>query len=263
MEERGNKKNQVLLTVLGVATLLVAVIGATFAYFSASTVGGNSGADAIQATTAAYGAGTVTFEGGNNTLRVGTVDLPAAENGTDYKYLLKFTYTTTATTTQNISIDWFGLGTGSTVTNSFCRYAATQNATQCATDGMTGTCDGTPAANSTGCAGTWTAYVDVTNDVTYKLYSCTSAGYAGTSGNLAAKTTTIDAGCTEVTGGASGAIPANATSPRLHTSSSINVAAGSTTYYALELVIHNQTTTQDYNQGKTFEGGIKVSALSN
>ena len=263
MEERGNKKNQVLLTVLGVATLLVAVIGATFAYFSASTVGGNTGANAIQATTAAYGAGTVTFEGGNNTLRIGTVDLPEAENGTDYKYLLKFQYTTTATTAQNISIDWFGLGSGETVTNSFCRYAATQNATQCAAADMTGTCDGTPAANSTSCSGTWAPYVDVSTDVTYTLYSCTASGYAGTSGNLVAKTTTIDAECTEVEGGASGAIPANATSPRLHTSTEINVAAGSTTYYALELVIHNKVDQQDYNQGKTFEGGIKVTSLSN
>ena len=264
MEERGNKKNQVLLTVLGVATLLVAVIGATFAYFSASTVGGNTGANAIQATTAAYGAGTVTFEGGNNTLRLGTVDLPQAENGVDYKYLLKFSYTTTSTAPVNyIAINWYGLGAGNSVTNNFCRYAATQDATQCAAAGMTGTCDGTPAANSTGCSGTWVPYVDVSNDVTYTLYKCTQTAYGNTTSNLAAKTTSIDPGCTEVTGGASGAIPADGSTDTLHSVSKFDVGGAGTTYYALEMVIHNQTAKQDYNQGKTFEGGIYVNAMGN
>ena len=34
--EKGNDKNTVLLTVIGIATLLVAIVGATFAYFTAS-----------------------------------------------------------------------------------------------------------------------------------------------------------------------------------------------------------------------------------
>ena len=34
------KKNTILLTVIAVATLLVAVVGATFAYFTASTTTG-------------------------------------------------------------------------------------------------------------------------------------------------------------------------------------------------------------------------------
>ena len=36
MEERGNNANKVLLTVIGIAVLVVATIGATFAYFSAT-----------------------------------------------------------------------------------------------------------------------------------------------------------------------------------------------------------------------------------
>ena len=37
-----SKTNTLLLTVIGVATLLVAVIGATFAYFTAQVGGGES-----------------------------------------------------------------------------------------------------------------------------------------------------------------------------------------------------------------------------
>ena len=42
MKEKNNKTNTLLLTVIAVATLMVAVIGATFAYFTASTSGGES-----------------------------------------------------------------------------------------------------------------------------------------------------------------------------------------------------------------------------
>lgn len=40
--KENNKTNTLLLTVIAVATLMVAVIGATFAYFTASTTGGES-----------------------------------------------------------------------------------------------------------------------------------------------------------------------------------------------------------------------------
>lgn len=46
------KKNTVLLTVIAVATLLVAVVGATFAYFTATTAGeNNQGTTGVQTTT--------------------------------------------------------------------------------------------------------------------------------------------------------------------------------------------------------------------
>lgn len=47
----GNRTNTLLLTVIGVATLLVAVIGATFAYFTANITGGE------ETTTITVGAG--------------------------------------------------------------------------------------------------------------------------------------------------------------------------------------------------------------
>lgn len=46
------KKNTILLTVIAVATLLVAVVGATFAYFTATTnPDGNGGTDTVNTTT--------------------------------------------------------------------------------------------------------------------------------------------------------------------------------------------------------------------
>ena len=60
MEEKGKKGNQVLLTVIGVATLLIAMVGATFAYFTANSVTGNADTNNISAQTAQYGDTTVT-----------------------------------------------------------------------------------------------------------------------------------------------------------------------------------------------------------
>ncbi len=48
-----NKKNTILLTVIAVATLLVAVVGATFAYFTASGAQGTTGAVTVSTGTAA------------------------------------------------------------------------------------------------------------------------------------------------------------------------------------------------------------------
>ena len=59
------KKNTMLLTVIAVATLLVAVVGATFAYFSLSVTGG------AQTTTAKASTGklpVITLAQGENTL---------------------------------------------------------------------------------------------------------------------------------------------------------------------------------------------------
>lgn len=56
------KGNTVLLTVIAVATLLVAVVGATFAYFTAS-VAGNDTASSVVVKTAQIG--TITYTNGN------------------------------------------------------------------------------------------------------------------------------------------------------------------------------------------------------
>lgn len=59
----GKKGNTVLLTVIAVATLLVAVVGATFAYFTAS-VSGNDTASSVIVKTAEIG--TITYTNGTN-----------------------------------------------------------------------------------------------------------------------------------------------------------------------------------------------------
>ncbi len=56
------KRNTILLTVIAIATLLVAVVGATFAYFTASTQTTNTGNSANVTTNELNGA-TITFNG--------------------------------------------------------------------------------------------------------------------------------------------------------------------------------------------------------
>ena len=58
MEDNKNKQNTLLLTVIAVATLLVAVIGATFAYFTANV--SNSNTSTVQVTGAEL---TISYEG--------------------------------------------------------------------------------------------------------------------------------------------------------------------------------------------------------
>ena len=62
MNENGGKNNTILLTVIAIATLLVVVTGATFAYFAA-VVSGNENASSIQITAAQNGT-TITASGG-------------------------------------------------------------------------------------------------------------------------------------------------------------------------------------------------------
>lgn len=62
MNENGGKNNTILLTVIAIATLLVVVTGATFAYFAA-VVRGNDTASSIQITAASTGQN-IHFSGG-------------------------------------------------------------------------------------------------------------------------------------------------------------------------------------------------------
>lgn len=62
MNENGGKNNTILLTVIAIATLLVVVTGATFAYFAA-VVRGNENASSISITAASEGT-KIAFSGG-------------------------------------------------------------------------------------------------------------------------------------------------------------------------------------------------------
>ena len=79
---RGRKKTM-LLTVIAVATLLVAVVGATFAYFSLSVSGE---ATATQAAVKTPSASTVTLTGSNKNLhlQVNAVDMAQSGQGVYY-----------------------------------------------------------------------------------------------------------------------------------------------------------------------------------
>lgn len=99
------KNNTVLLTVIGIATLLVAVVGATFAYFSAQLSGTESQSTmVIQATNG----GSSTLDGGDaitveniypkdeawvNKKLVVSYDNQSAAAGTKYKYNVGLHYT--------------------------------------------------------------------------------------------------------------------------------------------------------------------------
>ena len=114
------KKNVVLLSVIAVATLLITVVGATFAYYAAQITGNPTGNSVEITSTDGF---TITYDGGN-TIEDSNI-LPGwksqneysmtVSNGTDYdvKYTIKWTavtnglaesdqknltYTTTATT---------------------------------------------------------------------------------------------------------------------------------------------------------------------
>lgn len=93
-----NRGQSIFLSVVGIATLLVAIVGATFAYFSI-TVTGNENASSIHVTTAQLG--DVTFSGtgaeisvdnaypGWNDSRQFTISTAAGSNGT-IQYQINF-----------------------------------------------------------------------------------------------------------------------------------------------------------------------------
>lgn len=62
MNENGGKSSTILLTVIGIATLLVVVVGATFAYFAAQ-VNGNDTSTSVLITASSQGT-TIQFTGG-------------------------------------------------------------------------------------------------------------------------------------------------------------------------------------------------------
>lgn len=72
-----DRKNTMLLTVIAVATLLVAVVGATFAYFSISGTN-NSGTTVV--TTQTGSVGTVTLTSPNTSLKLNLAASDMAEN---------------------------------------------------------------------------------------------------------------------------------------------------------------------------------------
>ncbi len=98
------KGNTVLLTVIAVATLLVAVVGATFAYFTAS-VAGNDTASSVVVKTAQIG--TITYTNGNE------VKLENAYPGaTSETKTFTVAADSSATANVNYSLNWTNVTNG-------------------------------------------------------------------------------------------------------------------------------------------------------
>lgn len=64
MNENGGKSSTILLTVIGIATLLVVVVGATFAYFAAQVTGDDTSTSVL--ITASSQGTNITFTGGED-----------------------------------------------------------------------------------------------------------------------------------------------------------------------------------------------------
>ena len=99
-EERNPRGNTVLLTVIAVATLLVAVIGATFAYFTVS-VSGNDTATSVIVKTAKLG---IVYEQGSTISLDNLVPGDSRLNGTTNKWT--FTVENESTVNMEYDIVW-------------------------------------------------------------------------------------------------------------------------------------------------------------
>ena len=93
MENKKNS-NSILLTVIGVATLLVALIGATFAYFTASSTSSNQNVEAGKLTIS-----TVLGATSQNNIIPTTWDNSTMANNLSNDNIAKFTYTVDSTGT--------------------------------------------------------------------------------------------------------------------------------------------------------------------
>jgi predicted ribosomally synthesized peptide with SipW-like signal peptide len=93
-ENNDTKTNTLLLTVIGVATLMVAVIGATFAYFTAN---GNSTGESASTINLKAGKLTVTYGDGTDTIVATNIEPKAAVLGTK-------TFTITGNNTTNTTM---------------------------------------------------------------------------------------------------------------------------------------------------------------
>ncbi len=95
MEERNNRSNTMLLTVIAIATLLVAVIGATFAYFTA-IISGRETASTVQVTGSRL---EITFADGSSELLSSDNLTPVKSTASGYAPVITKIFTLTGTNT--------------------------------------------------------------------------------------------------------------------------------------------------------------------
>ena len=90
-----NKQNTALLIVIAVATLLVAVVGATFAYFTANS--SNTSTSTVSTTS---GQMTITYGDGTNAVTISTLNVQPSDT-----ILVNKTFTLTGTNTTGNDTD--------------------------------------------------------------------------------------------------------------------------------------------------------------
>lgn len=155
-----NKQNTALLIVIAVATLLVAVVGATFAYFTANS--SNTSTSTVSTTS---GQMTIAYGDGTNTVTISTLNVQPSDTilvnktftltGTNttsglampYNIGLEYnnTFTSVAATTEEAATAVYGTtGAGSLV---YWLSATTVAGATATIDGTTGTYPGQPASN--------------------------------------------------------------------------------------------------------------------
>lgn len=150
-EERDkSKRNTVLLTILGIATLLVALVGATFAYFTAS-ITGNPDQNNINISTDSYGL-TVFYENSKDRIDIANANLSKGtasdSDPTNYPQgEIRFRVESDSNAIAKINIGFTGL------TNDFCQKIDPANRKEC--NELTGT-------------------ENVSGEAYYELYECDS-----------------------------------------------------------------------------------------
>ena len=241
MKKSESNTTKIFIVIIAMVVLIMVVIGASFAFFTAASVTGNSGANSISTTAAKYGTLIVTYPETDGTISMGTVDLPYTTRLTQpiVQGMLKFSVTAAAEANVNINyiIKWAGVDN---IYNDFCQYRSTET-----------TCSDTIGDTYVG------------DEIYYTLYKCSDIGYSESS--ITDKTVTLGAGC-EAISTENAPAPYNNTDKvaqiNIHTQT-ININQSRINYHVLVLNIKNINSVQDYNQGKRFSGALSIESVSN
>ncbi len=217
-KELSKKTKMIIIGILSITILLV--VGITYAYFTAATVGGNASANSIQLLTGTHGNITVNYLNGNGLINMNNVDLKENEKGTIKKEMVKFSVNYPGSEEENISINW------KEVTNNFCQYQLGNICTNNDEDNYVG------------------------DEIYFDLYEC------NTQSDLQNATTTILNNCTNITNENNSA-PLTGEEKQLQNVEVIPII-NEVKYYIMILNINNLNVLQDYNQGKAFQGRIEV-----
>lgn len=222
MEEEkdiSRNKNKFFLIIIGISILLVALVGATFAYFTLKLTD-NSITDNLYISTKNYGL-TVVYEDDKDSIKLENKNLIEAETGdkelTNYlQDEVNFKVTSTSSFAQKINI---GFAEG--FSNTFCQTVESQEDTVCG-NGST---------------------INVAGEIYYELYIC-DFDYS--------------TNCRVVSTGPL-PLPIDETTPTvLKSGITIPSTGDKTVYIVLKAFIRNKEV-QSYNKGKIFSGKIWVS----